>query len=84
MGALDNFLKILQLNEEDEDGEYYDDDYYDDEDEIAEPAPRKKAAVVKESNISLISVSLNFWWRLPKSVSVINCWLQVQLPVLCL
>ena len=42
MGALDNFLKILQLNEEDEDGEYYDDDYYDDEDEITEPAPRKR------------------------------------------
>lgn len=52
MGALDNFLKILQLNEDDEDGEYYDDDYYDDDDEIAEPAPRKKAAAVKESNIS--------------------------------
>ena len=55
MGALDNFLKILQLNEEDEDGEYYDDDYYDDDDEITEPAPRKKAAVVKESNISEVA-----------------------------
>lgn len=51
MGALDNFLKILQLNDED-DGEYYDDDYYDDEEEAAEPAPRKKVSAVKESNIS--------------------------------
>ena len=66
MGALDNFLKILQLNEEDEDGEYYDDDYYDDEDEIAEPAPRKKAAVVKESNISEVAEEKPVKKRFPR------------------
>ncbi|MEY8522661.1 cell division protein SepF [bacterium 1XD8-76] len=66
MGALDNFLKILQLNEEDEDGEYYDDDYYDDEDEITEPAPRKKAAVVKESNISEVAEEKTVKKTVPK------------------
>lgn len=51
MGALDNFLKYMKLNDEDE-GEYYDDDYYDEEDEIAEPAPRKKLAAVKDTDTS--------------------------------
>lgn len=49
MGALDNFLKYMKLNDEDE-GEYYDDDYYDEEDEIAETVPRKKLAAVKDAD----------------------------------
>lgn len=47
MGALDNFLKYMKLNDE-EDGEYYDDDYYDDEDDIAESAPKKKTSAAKD------------------------------------
>lgn len=47
MGALDNFLKYMKLNDE-EDGGYYDDDYYDDEDDIAEPVSKKKSASVKD------------------------------------
>lgn len=46
MGALDNFLKYMKLNDEDE-GDYYDDDYYDD-DEVSEPAPRKKSSAAKD------------------------------------
>lgn len=49
MGALDNFLKYMKLNDEDE-GEYYDDDYYDEEDEAAEPAPKKRLSAVKDSD----------------------------------
>lgn len=47
MGALDNFLKYMKLND-DEDGGYYDDDYYDDEDDIVESVPKKKASAAKE------------------------------------
>lgn len=50
MSALDNFLKYMKLNDEDE-GEYYDDDYYDDDDDIAEPAPRKKLSAVKDNDL---------------------------------
>lgn len=47
MGALDNFLKYMKLNDE-EDGGYYDDDYYDDEDDVAESAPKKKSSAAKD------------------------------------
>lgn len=49
MGALDNFLKYMKLNDED-DGGYYDDDYYDEDDEIAEAASRKKVQTAKDSD----------------------------------
>ncbi len=48
MGALDNFLKYMKLNDDDE-GEYYDDDYDDEYDE-SEQTPRKKPAALKEVN----------------------------------
>lgn len=47
MGALDNFLKYMKLND-DEDGGYYDDDYYDDDDDIVESVPKKKSSAAKD------------------------------------
>lgn len=46
MGALDNFLKYMKLND-DEDGEYYDEDDYD-EDDIAEPVSKKKSTPARD------------------------------------
>ncbi len=48
MGALDNFLKYMKLNDE-EDGEYYDEDDYD-EDDIAESTSKKKSSQAKNIN----------------------------------
>lgn len=49
MGALDNFLKYMKLNDEDE-GEYYDDDYYDEDDEAADFSSKKKISSAKDSD----------------------------------
>lgn len=48
MGALDNFLNFMKLNDEEE-GEYYDDDFYDEDDDVAESASKKKSSPVKDS-----------------------------------
>ena len=51
MGALDNFLKYMKLNDEEE-GEYYDDDYDDGYDDAAEQSARRKPTVVKEPEMT--------------------------------
>lgn len=48
MGALDNLLKYMKLNDE-EDGGYYDEDDYDDDD-IAEPVSKKRAMSSKDAD----------------------------------
>lgn len=50
MGALDNLLKYMKLNDE-EDGGYYDEDDYD-EDDIAEPVSKKKSSSAKDMDAS--------------------------------
>ena len=46
MGVMDNFLKIMKLNDGEED--YYDDDYYDEEED--EPVVEKKSTKIKNIN----------------------------------
>ena len=46
MSVMDKFLNYMKLNVEDAD--YIDDDYMDDDEEVAEPAPRRNAKVVKD------------------------------------
>lgn len=50
MGALDNLLKYMKLNDE-EDGGYYDEDDYD-EDDITESVSKKKSSSAKDTDAS--------------------------------
>lgn len=50
MGALDNLLKYMKLNDE-EDGGYYDEDDYDDDD-ITESVSKKKSSSAKDMDAS--------------------------------